>query len=435
MKKITTVLVLFLTVVFLLLPVQSFAATKVFEREYVYQASEADSKLSCRIIALEQVKRLLLEELGTYLESISEAKDSVLTKDEIVILTAGVVRTDIVSEHWDGKIYRLKARIKADPDHVIKAISRLRQDRQKSKDLKESQVRAKKYLKEIAHLKQELSKVKGEALKRKQIEYGQAVKNLSTEDWFERGLSFYDSQQYEEAIKAYTKALNINPRYTDAYNNRGLAWADKGDHDRAIDDYNSALEIKPRDVYAYTNRGFAWCKKGDHDRAIADLNKALEIDPREAVAYNNRGIAWGNKSNFDRAIADFNIALEINPRYADAYYNRGTSWDDKGDFDNAIADYTKAIDINPRFVVAYNNRGVAWHHKGNYKRAIADYTRALDIDPRHAKAYYGRGIACGRRGDFKRALSDVRKALSLNPENKKYRKFVDLLETEIRGKK
>jgi len=178
------VLALLLMAVFLLLPIQSFAATKVFEREYTYQASEADSKLTCRVIALEQVKRLLLEELGTYLESISEVKDGVLTKDEIVTLTAGVVRTDIVSEHWDGKAYRLKARIKADPDHVIKAINSLREDRQKSKELAESQTRAKKYLKEIEQLKQELTNAKGAILKRKQIEYGQAVRNLSAEDWF-----------------------------------------------------------------------------------------------------------------------------------------------------------------------------------------------------------------------------------------------------------
>ena len=131
---------LLLMIVFLLFPVQSLAASKVFEREYTYSASEADSKLTCRVIALEQVKRLLLEELGTYLHSISEVKDGILTKDEIVTLTAGVVRTEIISEHWDGKIYRLKARIKADPDYVIKAIDRLRKDRQKSKDLEESQL-------------------------------------------------------------------------------------------------------------------------------------------------------------------------------------------------------------------------------------------------------------------------------------------------------
>lgn len=184
-RKIITVLTLFLAAASLPLPGQSFAATNVFEREYTYQASEADSKLSCRIIALEQVKRLLLEELGTYLQSISEVKSFVLTKDEIVSLTAGIVRTEIVSETWDGRVYRLKARIKADPNQVIEAISRLRQDHQKTKDLAESQARAKQYLKEIERLKQELAKVKGEDLRRKQIEYKQAVKNLSAEDWFE----------------------------------------------------------------------------------------------------------------------------------------------------------------------------------------------------------------------------------------------------------
>lgn len=194
---------LLLMVVFLLLPVQALAASKVFEREYTYSASEADSKLTCRVIALEQVKRLLLEELGTYLQSISEVKDGVLTKDEIVTLTAGVVRTEVISEHWDGNVYRLKARIKADPDYVIKAIDRLRKDRQKSKDLEESQARAKQYLNEIKRLKQELTKAKGEVLKRKQVEYGQAVKGLSAEDWFEKGFSLANSKRYEEAIMAY----------------------------------------------------------------------------------------------------------------------------------------------------------------------------------------------------------------------------------------
>ncbi|MEW6616751.1 MAG: hypothetical protein AB1401_14955, partial [Thermodesulfobacteriota bacterium] len=87
----------------LLTPHFSIAKQVTFEREYTYQASEADSKLSCRAIALEQVKRLLLEELGTYLESRTEIKDFKLTKDQIITLTAGIVRTEIVKETWDGK--------------------------------------------------------------------------------------------------------------------------------------------------------------------------------------------------------------------------------------------------------------------------------------------------------------------------------------------
>jgi len=87
----------------------AFAQTRVFVEEYTYQASEADSRLSSRVMALEQVKRILLEKLGTYLESETEVKNFQLTKDQIVILSAGIVRAEIVEERWDGKTYYLKS--------------------------------------------------------------------------------------------------------------------------------------------------------------------------------------------------------------------------------------------------------------------------------------------------------------------------------------
>ncbi|MDD3250273.1 MAG: hypothetical protein PHF23_07925, partial [Smithellaceae bacterium] len=63
------------------------AETKTFIKEYTYQASDEDSKHSCRVISLREVKRLLLEELGTYLESETEVKDFQLTRDQITVLT------------------------------------------------------------------------------------------------------------------------------------------------------------------------------------------------------------------------------------------------------------------------------------------------------------------------------------------------------------
>ena len=79
------------------------ARTVTFEKEYTYQASEIDSKVSSRAIALEQIKRLLLEELGTYLISETEVKNFQLTKDQVTVLTAGIVRAEILQEKWDGK--------------------------------------------------------------------------------------------------------------------------------------------------------------------------------------------------------------------------------------------------------------------------------------------------------------------------------------------
>lgn len=59
---------------------------KTYIREYTYKASEADSKLSSRTIALDQVKVLLLQEIGTHIrQKISIAKDSSGNTKEVKI--------------------------------------------------------------------------------------------------------------------------------------------------------------------------------------------------------------------------------------------------------------------------------------------------------------------------------------------------------------
>src|SRR5208282_6934172 len=120
---------------FLLIVSPVFAETVTFTKEYTYQASDLDSKTSCRTIALEQVKRLLLEELGTYMEGQSEVKNLQMSKDKITALTAGVVQAEIIEEKWDGRTYWIRAVVKADPDDVAKSIDSMRADTKKTADL------------------------------------------------------------------------------------------------------------------------------------------------------------------------------------------------------------------------------------------------------------------------------------------------------------
>jgi len=98
------------------------AEEKVFVKEYSYQASEKDSKISCRTNALAQVKRLLLEELGSYIESSTEVINLQLTREDIVSITSGTVKTEIIDESWDGRQYWIKANLTADPDEVLQSI-------------------------------------------------------------------------------------------------------------------------------------------------------------------------------------------------------------------------------------------------------------------------------------------------------------------------
>jgi tetratricopeptide (TPR) repeat protein len=110
------------------------------------------------------------------------------------------------------------------------------------------------------------------------------------EDAFKIGLQLMGQQRYDEAIKAFSAAIEIIPGDYQAYNSRGVAWALKGDFDRAIDDYNKALKIRLRYAEAYNNRGYALTQKGDLPAALDDYSKALEINPLFVDAYNNK--AW-----------------------------------------------------------------------------------------------------------------------------------------------
>lgn len=176
------------------------AETKAFIKEYTYQASEVDSKQTCRVIALEQVKRLCLEELGTYLESHTEVANYQLKRDEITTLTAGIVQTKILREKWDGEKYWLEAKIEADPDDVAKRINDLRNDREKRKKLEETRKDTDDALKETARLRKELEK--DPENKDKARQYNEKVQGLKMLSSFSETFKQMQSGKPEKAIDA-----------------------------------------------------------------------------------------------------------------------------------------------------------------------------------------------------------------------------------------
>jgi tetratricopeptide (TPR) repeat protein len=103
--------------------------------------------------------------------------------------------------------------------------------------------------------------------------------SMSPEEWYQRGVSFLRSGQYDEALGAFSQAIELNPQHSEAYRNRGLAWAKKGELDRAISDYTRAVEINPEDSQAYRNRAIAWSEKGELKRGLTDAEAALTLEP------------------------------------------------------------------------------------------------------------------------------------------------------------
>jgi tetratricopeptide (TPR) repeat protein len=201
------------------------------------------------------------------------------------------------------------------------------------------------------------------------------------------GLKLWDLENYEGAIIDFSKALEIDPEFSQAYLLRGKVKQIAKDYNGAIADFNRSMNIKPV-AEAFILRGLARFHIKAYKGVIADFAKALDLDPQWTTTY--------QKSTVELI-----------------YHRRAFSKDCLGDFKGAVKDYTKAIQTNPKEAKAFENRGFSKHSLKDFKGAIEDFNKAIEIEPGLGHAYYGRGmtrIAMRLKND---ARLDLLKAIEL----------------------
>ena len=69
-------------------------------------------------------------------------------------------------------------------------------------------------------------------------------KNVSENEYMELGKFYFLNNKFEEAIKEFEKVLKINPQNAEAYYNIGLIWEGSHDYEKAKLMYAKALGIK-----------------------------------------------------------------------------------------------------------------------------------------------------------------------------------------------
>jgi tetratricopeptide (TPR) repeat protein len=109
------------------------------------------------------------------------------------------------------------------------------------------------------------------------------------EFYYRRGLE-KNLQDNAEAIDDYTRAIDLNPSYLDAYLRRGtFAYRVLKRYEASLADFDRAIELKPDCAYAYLHRGIVKCHLLRFEAAIPDFDRAIELDPNDERAYLNRG--------------------------------------------------------------------------------------------------------------------------------------------------
>ena len=241
-------------------------------------------------------------------------------------------------------------------------------------------------------------------------------KALRAELAFQQGNSRMMLGQMDGAIKAYSRATELNPNHAEAHLRRGLAYNLRGEFDLAIKDFTLALDLKQELAPAYLHRGHAYDKRNEYNFAIEDYTKAIQLNPNFAEAYCNRGVTYAKKGKFDGAIEDYTKAIQMKPDFAEAYFGRAVAYELKSEFALAIQDYTHMIQLKPDFAEVRCSRGFAYGKMGDVNRAMEDFNAAIELKPEYAEAYCNRGNAYYRTGEIDRAIANYDKAIAFAPD-------------------
>ncbi|MCX6195236.1 MAG: tetratricopeptide repeat protein [Flavobacteriia bacterium] len=251
---------------------------------------------------------------------------------------------------------------------------------------------------------------------------------LSAVEFYETGIEKDLNSDYEGAIIDFTKSIEIDGKYIDAYRGRAMAKWWMRDYEGAIIDYTKIIDLNSEDSDAHESRGRAKASLKDYEGAIEDFNKAIELD-KESKVYSSRGRMKKNLLDYNGALQDYNIAVEKYPEDESSYFGRGELKYVMADYLGAIFDFNKCIEIKPNRINFIDKRADCRLKIEDYTGAIEDYSMSIqnrqdkygvDRPPSEnatkilASLYHNRGIARSKIKEYREAISDFKNAMELN---------------------
>ncbi|MBZ0296455.1 MAG: tetratricopeptide repeat protein [Anaerolineae bacterium] len=238
-----------------------------------------------------------------------------------------------------------------------------------------------------------------------------------------RGYSYNDLTLYEEAIKDFSNAVELDSKSDAAYYGRAYAYRMLSDFGNAIENMSRAIEFGGEAVLGeyFNERGMLYLEVDDYKKALSDYTLALEHGQQDSEVYAGRGMAYHWQGQFTEAVEDYTQAIELKPEWAMIYYARGRAWEELREEKNAIADYSTAIELNPTDVSGYLARADIYFMSDAYKLALADYNTALELgieDEGVGNApYVARGTIYLETQAYQQAEADLLKALEIDPND------------------
>lgn len=188
------------------------------------------------------------------------------------------------------------------------------------------------------------------ALAVKTIEHFLASRPESVRGWSTLGDIHRGQEDFEKAIGAYTKAINLSTDESEIagwylYFVRGIAHERHGDFDKAEADLKASLERNPDEAQVLNYLGYSWIDRGVHlEEGTRLIERAVALKPGDGFIIDSLGWAYFLRGDYGEAVRHLERAVELEPsdptlndHLGDAYWKVGRRTEARFQWSHALA--------------------------------------------------------------------------------------------------
>jgi tetratricopeptide (TPR) repeat protein len=198
--------------------------------------------------------------------------------------------------------------------------------------------------------------------------------------------------------------------------NIAQVYAQAGPYERALDYFGQTMEMDPNYSEYYNDRGSVYYKMGRFEEAEVDFRAAIGLSPPYPEVWINLGQCYRALDRLTEAVAAYSRALDLDPASALAWAGRADAHAGLGRGQEAVGDYDEALRRDPGQPLVWGGRAVVHYDQGHVRQAMADLDRAVELAPDMGELRQNRAVARLDLGLEADAAADLRRYLELCPD-------------------
>ena len=164
---------------------------------------------------------------------------------------------------------------------------------------------------------------------------------------YDRRIPFESKQRTaaKQTTPSQPRQKTTHPQTAQDFYNRGTLRVQAKEYRRAIDDFTKAIQLEPKYIDAYLKRCEMHYKLGDNQGVLDDCYQIFSIDSSVAKAHYYQGRARYSLGYTQTAIESYNLAIAQDHGYPQAYYYRGLAYKELQIFSSAVQDLNQAAEL------------------------------------------------------------------------------------------